>query len=182
MRAHIAPSSCSRSLALRFVRPPTSDQCCIYSLTAASRSGFSVREARGSGRRARIEITPIQQRVQCRSYKTGYSPPKTPPRVAPLSNYSDFLMPNYLHHSTRGRGPEAGSMVAGKRRATGGLIDLLFRRKSKKYTQRQENVSSRYLDSGAEEAILGRSLLHKNNGDEFLRCTEFDKEGSRVLH
>lgn len=70
-------------------------------------------------------------------------------------------------------------MVAGKRRASGGLIDLLFGRKSKKYTQRQENVSSRYLDSGAEEAILGRSLLQKSNGDEFLRCTEFDKDGSQ---
>lgn len=58
---------------------------------------------------------------------------------------------------------------------------MLFGRRSKKYAQRQENVSSRYLDSGAEEAILGRSLLHKNNGDEFLRCTEFDKEGSRVF-
>lgn len=73
-------------------------------------------------------------------------------------------------------------MVAGKRRASGGLLDLLFGRKSKKYAQRQENVSSRYLDSGAEEAILGRSLLQKSNGDEFLRCTEFDKEGSQLLH
>lgn len=73
-------------------------------------------------------------------------------------------------------------MVAGKRRASGGLMDLLFGRKSKKYMQRQENVSSRYLDSGAEEAILGRSLLQKTNGDEFLRCTEFDKEGSQLRH
>lgn len=60
-------------------------------------------------------------------------------------------------------------------------MDLLFGRKSKKYMQSQENVSSRYLDSGAEEAILGRSLLQKSNGDEFLRCTEFDKEGSHQM-
>lgn len=61
-----------------------------------------------------------------------------------------------------------------------GLIDLWFRRKVKKGLESEAGVSSRYLDSGTEDAILGRSLLHKNHNDEFLRCTEFDRSG--MLH
>lgn len=167
-----APSY-SLSLVLRFARPQTLDQC-SFSLIAASQFGFGARRSQGQ---TSAGITPVQQ---CRRYITGNPTRKLPSRIASSPDYANFLMPKHLQQGGRGRGPEAGLVVAGKRRASGGLIDLLFGRKSKKYTQRQENVSSRYLDSGAEEAILGRSLLQKTNGDEFLRCTEFDKEGSQL--
>lgn len=176
-----APSSYSRSLALRFARPPALDQC-SFSMMTASQFGFGTRRARGSNYQSSAGITPTQQRIQCRSYTTNNPTRKLPSGITSSPDYVNFLMPKHLQQSGRGRGPEAGSMVAGKRRASGGLMDLLFGRKSKKYMQRQENVSSRYLDSGAEEAILGRSLLQKTNGDEFLRCTEFDKEGSQLRH
>ncbi|KAF8477342.1 hypothetical protein BDZ91DRAFT_647794 [Kalaharituber pfeilii] len=38
-------------------------------------------------------------------------------------------------------------------------------------------MSSRYLDTGTENSILGRHLLHKPN-DMVLRCTEFDQDGN----
>jgi hypothetical protein len=97
-------------------------------------------------------------------------------RLTPLSRYAD-ANPGFLQQYG---GPEAGSIVAGRRKSSG-FLETLFRRRSKKYAQRPEKGSSRYLDSGPEDAILGRSLLHKNNGDEFLRCTEFDREGSFFL-
>lgn len=176
MRAHIAPSSCSRSLALRFVRSPLApDQCCTFSVTAASRSGFSPRRAREE--QENINPPPIQRRIQCRSYTTAFSMGKTSSRITPLSKHANFLALRNPHHGGWGRGPEAGLIATG-RRAGSGFMETLFGRRSKKYAQRQDTVSSRYLDSGPEDAILGRSLLHKNNGDEFLRCTEFDREGS----
>lgn len=57
------------------------------------------------------------------------------------------------------------------------IIEALFGKRVKKGLEREVGISSSYLDSGTEDAILGRSLLHKNHNDEFLRCTEFDREG-----
>lgn len=62
-------------------------------------------------------------------------------------------------------------------RMSSSIIEVLFGKRVKKGLEREVGVSSRYLDSGTEDAILGRSLLHKNHNDEFLRCTEFDREG-----
>jgi len=56
-------------------------------------------------------------------------------------------------------------------------MEVLFGKRVKKGLEREAGISSRYLDSGTEDAILGRSLTHKNHNDEFLRCTEFDREG-----
>lgn len=39
-----------------------------------------------------------------------------------------------------------------------------------------EPISPSYLDSGTENSIVGRHLLHKPN-DMVLRCTEFDQDG-----
>ncbi|KAF8250542.1 cora-domain-containing protein [Wilcoxina mikolae CBS 423.85] len=39
-------------------------------------------------------------------------------------------------------------------------------------------MSSRYLDASPEDAILGRSLRQKSANDDYLRCTEFDREGN----
>jgi DNA-dependent RNA polymerase auxiliary subunit epsilon len=56
-------------------------------------------------------------------------------------------------------------------------MQRLFKRKRKDAPRRDETTSSRYLDATPEEdAILGRSLRQKSN-DDYLRCTEFDREG-----
>ena len=62
-------------------------------------------------------------------------------------------------------------------RMSSSIVEVLFGKRVKKGLEREAGISSRYLDSGTEDAILGRSLLHKNHNDEFLRCTEFDREG-----
>lgn len=51
----------------------------------------------------------------------------------------------------------------------------LFGRKIREEPSEQ-TTSSTYLDSGSENSILGRHLLHKPN-DMVLRCTEFDQDG-----
>ncbi|PUU76334.1 hypothetical protein B9Z19DRAFT_1088402 [Tuber borchii] len=63
-------------------------------------------------------------------------------------------------------------------RMSSSIIEALFGKRVKKGLEREAGISSRYLDSGTEDAILGRSLLHKNHNDQFLRCTEFDREGN----
>lgn len=62
-------------------------------------------------------------------------------------------------------------------RQASGFVRNLFGKKSQNDQQRDQIVSSRYLDASPEDAILGRSLRQKSHGDEFLRCTEFDDEG-----
>ena len=54
---------------------------------------------------------------------------------------------------------------------------LLFSRGGKEAPKRDETMSSRYLDASPEDAILGRSLRQKSTNDDYLRCTEFDREG-----
>lgn len=55
---------------------------------------------------------------------------------------------------------------------------MLFKKRKKDVPRRDETTSSRYLDATPEEdAILGRSLRQKSN-DDYLRCTEFDREGN----
>ncbi|KAI5851309.1 hypothetical protein DFP73DRAFT_149451 [Morchella snyderi] len=159
MRAHLAPSTCPRTLALRLTRTP--HHCCALPITAPTRPGVGGREAN-----ATTTTNPAQQR---RVFTTS----KTQSRLTPLSRYTDANLGFLQQYG----GPEAGSIVAGRRKSSG-FLETLFGRRSKKYAQRPEKGSSRYLDSGPEDAILGRSLLHKNNGDEFLRCTEFDREGN----
>lgn len=159
MRAHLAPSTCPRTLALRLTRTPR--RCCALSITASARPSFD-------GKEAGVTATAPTQR---RTFTTS----KTQSRFTLLSRYADTANSGFLQQQYGGS--EAGSIVAGKRKLSG-FLETLFRRRSKKYAQRPEKGSSRYLDSGPEDAILGRSLLHKNNGDEFLRCTEFDKEGN----
>lgn len=159
MRAHLAPSTCPRTLALRLTRTPY--HCCALPITAPTRPGFGGRAS------ATTRTTPARQH-QRRTFTSS----KTQSRLTPLSRHADTNLGFLQQYG----GPEAGSIVAGRRKSSG-FLETLFGRRSKKYAQRPEKGSSRYLDSGPEDAILGRSLLHKNNGDEFLRCTEFDREG-----
>lgn len=55
----------------------------------------------------------------------------------------------------------------------------LFGRKVKEEPS-EKTISSTYLDSGSDNSILGRHLLHKPN-DMVLRCTEFDQDGKNYL-
>ena len=58
---------------------------------------------------------------------------------------------------------------------------MLFKKTRKDAPRRDETTSSRYLDATPEDAILGRSLRQKSN-DDYLRCTEFDREGAHTHH
>ncbi|KAI5846086.1 hypothetical protein BZA05DRAFT_406922 [Tricharina praecox] len=65
-----------------------------------------------------------------------------------------------------------------RRYASGpGFMEILFKKTRKDAPRRDETTSSRYLDATPEDAILGRSLRQKSN-DDYLRCTEFDREGN----
>ena len=68
-----------------------------------------------------------------------------------------------------------------RRYASGlGFIETLFRKSRKDAPRRDETTSSRYLDATPEDAVLGRSLRQKSN-DDYLRCTEFDREGAHAI-
>ena len=59
-------------------------------------------------------------------------------------------------------------------------MKMLFKKTRKDAPRRDETTSSRYLDATPEDAILGRSLRQKSN-DDYLRCTEFDREGAHII-
>jgi len=94
-----------------------------------------------------------------------------PPRCSGLQRphietdrFLSFLAPKELF-SRRG---QAGNGLPKWRRG-------LFGRKVKEEPS-EKTMSSTYLDSGSDNSILGRHLLHKPN-DMVLRCTEFDQDG-----
>jgi DNA-dependent RNA polymerase auxiliary subunit epsilon len=73
--------------------------------------------------------------------------------------------------------PVGRSLTDERRYASGGGFMQRFFKRKRKAPRRDETTSSRYLDATPEEdAILGRSLRQKSN-DDYLRCTEFDREG-----
>jgi hypothetical protein len=93
----------------------------------------------------------------------------------------EFLLPN---RALRHRTPvAAGAQLAAVGRrgyasvGAAGFMRKLLGRKGGGKPKRDETMSSRYLDASPEDAILGRSLRQKSANDDYLRCTEFDREG-----
>lgn len=78
--------------------------------------------------------------------------------------YLSFLAPREIFSR---RGTTGNSLMRWKRG--------LFGRKAKEEPS-EKTMSETYLDSGSDNSILGRHLLHKPN-DMVLRCTEFDQDG-----
>lgn len=96
----------------------------------------------------------------------------------PLLRFSSAA---YLHHlvapppltPARLRTPR---LSANPRRSAS--LFSFFRPSKPRAPPREDTTSSRYLDTASEDAILRHSLTQKSHSDEFLRCTEFDRDGN----
>jgi hypothetical protein len=70
------------------------------------------------------------------------------------------------------------AMVGARRYASSGwVMRMLFKKTNGEAPPRDGTMSSRYLDASPEDAILRKSLRQKSANDDYLRCTEFDREG-----